>query len=501
MKEERHVDLILENLLRDVKSLKDFDEEKEPLAPPLSVDGSFRFYVTEDAMSLFVDLSPSAGDGRPLDLLDIKYDLARAGIRALLEEELARAIENCEAEKKPLRRILAAQGTPSVPPREGRTEILVPLRTALATDSDDEDAIDYREKGEIPSVSPGELLAVLHPPVPGEAGKDIYGREIAPAKPRSAALTAGSGVLSDDGIHFAAETWGQPHLEGTVLSVRPVLTIQGDVDYSTGNIRFDGSVTVTGNVREGFLVQAAFDISIGGYVESATLHAGRDVRIRGGLLGEKTRVDAGGSLRVRFVEGATLYVDGSILVESHILHGTVRSCDSVRVKGRKGILAGEVSALRRIDAQSAGSPMSSRTRLQVGENFRLRSQVDALDGEIRSLEKNLEKVTKTIHDISTKIFSKGGPLLPVAFTQKLRSILDQYALQKKRLNIMREKKASMESLLLQETRKGVIAIRHILRPGVIIEMQRTFIEITQEERFVSFSLNPDDLTISRSSYS
>ena len=98
MKEERHVDLILENLLRDVKSLKDFDEEKEPLAPPLSVDGSFRFYVTEDAMSLFVDLSPSAGDGRPLDLLDIKYDLARAGIRALLEEELARAIANCEAE-------------------------------------------------------------------------------------------------------------------------------------------------------------------------------------------------------------------------------------------------------------------------------------------------------------------------------------------------------------------------------------------------------------------
>ncbi|QTX32638.1 hypothetical protein KAR29_01460 [Aminithiophilus ramosus] len=34
MKEERHVDLILENLLRDVTSLKDFDEEKEPLAPP-----------------------------------------------------------------------------------------------------------------------------------------------------------------------------------------------------------------------------------------------------------------------------------------------------------------------------------------------------------------------------------------------------------------------------------------------------------------------------------
>ena len=69
-----------------------------------------------------------------------------------------------------------------------------------------------------------------------------------------------------DDIRIVATIPGRPVLEKGVVSVAPVLTIPGDVDADTGNIRFDGDVIIRGSVREGLKVVAGRDIIIGGVV-------------------------------------------------------------------------------------------------------------------------------------------------------------------------------------------------------------------------------------------
>ena len=46
---------------------------------------------------------------------------------------------------------------------------------------------------------------------------------------------------------------------------------------SMGNIDFNGDVNITGSVRSGVTVHAMGSIYVGGFVEGATLIAGKDI--------------------------------------------------------------------------------------------------------------------------------------------------------------------------------------------------------------------------------
>ncbi|QTX32049.1 DUF342 domain-containing protein [Aminithiophilus ramosus] len=492
--------LLLENLLRDVESLS---ASGRPTDAPSSADGTFHLHITEDRMSVFVDLFPSFGEGLPLDPLAVKEALVKEGVYSFLEGELTEAVERCESTKEPLRHLLAAQGIPPREPVEGRLEILFSLEreiTKTGEKSEDTlDRIDHKERSPILSVAPGQLLAILHPSLPGEAGRDIFGQTVLAADPTPVTLDAGPGVLCENGTHFISETWGQPLLDGKTLSVRPVLDVDGDVDYRTGNIRFEGSISIAGGVREGFFVQAGFDIDVQGVVEGASIRAGRDIHIRGGLVGGKALVEAGGSLRVRFIEGGTIRADGSVLVDSHVLHGTVLSRDTVRVKGRKGILAGSILALKRIEAEAAGSPLSSQTRLAVGEDFRLRRRIEELDREITLRETTLLHISRTIEELKER-FTSGRVVLPPEKLEQFRAILQQFSLLQKDLSALRDERGATLARLVREAQGGVVAIRRVVHAGTTISIQNRQLTLIEGERFVSFSLDGDSWLIVRGPY-
>ena len=90
---------------------------------------------------------------------------------------------------------------------------------------------------------------------------------------------------------------------------------------------------IQGHVREGFSVTAGRDLEVGGSVEAAHLRAGRNIVVRGGVVGEHSTVDAGGHVTLRFLEAGTATADGDVLVASHLLHATVMSCGTVVVQG------------------------------------------------------------------------------------------------------------------------------------------------------------------------
>ena len=72
------------------------------------------------------------------------------------------------------------------------------------------------------------------------------------------------------------------------------LIIAGDVSYDTGNIVFDGYVTIQGTVNDGFSVIAKNDISINspmgiGAIEKIESKEG-SIYIKGGIFGKKLAI-------------------------------------------------------------------------------------------------------------------------------------------------------------------------------------------------------------------
>ena len=107
-------------------------------------------------------------------------------------------------------------------------------------------------------------------------------------------------------------------VEGKVF-VSDVYEVE-NVDLSTGNIDFEGSVQVNGNVSSNFVIRAGSNVIISGVVEGAYIEAGGNIIIARGMNGmAKGTLKAGGNIVAKFLENATASAGGYVSTES-ILH-------------------------------------------------------------------------------------------------------------------------------------------------------------------------------------
>ena len=179
-----------------------------------------------------------------------------------------------------------------------RVELNFPTGEQEHKSTVESDKVNFRDMGEVPSVDPGALLAVKHFGVQGSPGRKVTGEIIPPAKPQVFELAGGKGVeISPDGSKAVAKIGGRPVVKklGTryVIDVEPVLQKKGDVDISSGNIRFKGDVVVQGNVCEGMTVQAAGKINILGMIYEARIAAQGDITAMQNITG--SNIVAGGN--------------------------------------------------------------------------------------------------------------------------------------------------------------------------------------------------------------
>ncbi len=460
---------------------------------PVDADGRFEVTLAGDGLSAYVDLYPPLGKGAPLDWILLVEELERMGIVNILTEGLLRAVEEANLSSRVVRHVLVAQGVPPKPPREARLEILFPLEGETRPSPEEEGPVDYRERSRISSVAPGDVLAVFEPALPGEPGVDVRGQIIPSLPAREVRLRPGNGVvLDEDGRTFRAAETGQPALEGEVLRVDPVYEVRSDVDYGTGNIRFDGSVVVRGSVKEDFRVEAAFDIEVFGNLEAGEILAGRDADVHGGVLGQKALLTAGRDARVRFVEGGRIFADRDVEIVSHALHASVHAGGGILVKGFKGVMGGELEAYDRVDCRSAGSPMGTRTRLVAGSSFRIRADAEALDARIRELQENGGKIAGVIKSILGRYTGGGKTPIPPEVAGKMERLIGLYT---QAMGEVKELENRRNALLAQMEaglrHKGIVKVKGIAFPGTVVEVRGVRRDLVDPLRFFSLRYDPE----------
>ncbi|MBO8138726.1 MAG: DUF342 domain-containing protein [Desulfotomaculum sp.] len=183
-------------------------------------------------------------------------------------------------------RFLIASGKKPIPPEDDQIVVLFTEDITLNTLKDSSNIkIDINSIKSVPSVESGALLAVKKPGKEGIPGISVTGQPILPREPEKIELLAGEGtVLINEGNAVIASKPGRPIIRRGknrwLVAIEDCLVVYGDVDISTGNQIFKGSIKIMGNVQDCLKVHAGGRIDIAGYCSKSEIIAMEHIKVK-----------------------------------------------------------------------------------------------------------------------------------------------------------------------------------------------------------------------------
>ncbi len=379
------------------------NNEQQGAAAAETRDASLEIAVAADGMEVRLHIQPALGGGAPITREAVLAALAEKGVsHGILDEAIDAAVAAGAAAG-----VVIARGETPLPGRDGWLESLVPEARSRVPSVDEAGHTDYRDLGAIQVVHAGDALMRRHAPTEGSYGMTVRGAAL-PAQPgkevQYAAKLPGTVRAPDDPDLLRAAITGQPVVVPGGVIVEPVFKIN-NVDTASGNIDFEGSVTIDGDVTAGMSVRATGDIEIGGVVERANLEAGGSIVVKGGVIGdlghkgaEPHRIRCGGSFSAIYAQQAAIEAGDSIFIDDLAMQCELTAINHVRVGNQKRghIIGGTVQAMLSIAAKVFGSPSRVHTRLEIGVNPLMQKQLLALARTRDAKESQLLDISKLL---------------------------------------------------------------------------------------------------------
>lgn len=371
------------------------------------IDATLTIEISPDAVEALLNIVPAEG-GVPVSREAVLALLADNGIGdGILLDAIAAAVAAGVAEN-----VVVARGVPPEHGVDGWLESLIPEVRDRRPKVDDSGHTDYRDLGDIFVVHAGDWLMLRHPPTDGKPGKSLLGETI-PPQPGKAVMYATSlpGTAFDPAnpdLLVAAIT-GQPVVVAGGMMVEPVYRVD-KVSTATGNIDFDGSVVIRGDVCTGMTVRASGDIEVGGVVDMGTLEAGGSIVVKGGAmgsLGRKTSEDChircGASFHAAYAQQAKVEAGDSIFIDDTAMQCELTAINHIRVGGkRRGhIIGGHLQATLSITGKVVGSPNRVLTYCAIGVNPLMHKQLLQMSKARDEKETQLLEIAKLL-DFSSK---------------------------------------------------------------------------------------------------
>ncbi|MCE5181199.1 MAG: FapA family protein [Betaproteobacteria bacterium] len=374
-------------------------------------DGEARVTIEANQMAAHLSISPPYG-GAPVTLEKARSVIDQAGVVFGLDNEAVEwAIKTGQASN-----VLVASGRQPVHGVDGRVESLVPVMKERRPQLDEHGMADYRNLGEVLVVHVGEVLVRRIPATTGEPGETVLGQEI-PATPGKEVAFAPnlSGVApaeSDPNILVAAIS-GQPVLVTNGVIVEPTYGAD-QVNLSTGNITFDGTVNVRGDVHAGMSIRATGDIYIAGTVEASseepTLEAGGDIVVKGGVIGcvdtgeikhDISHIHCKGSFTARFIQNTRVFAEDSIFIDDTSMQSNLIAANRIIVGnetsiGKGRLVGGSARAALLVKAKVIGSEAMMNTVVEAGFDPQMQEQLRNLVAELGEWAKKMAEMEKVL---------------------------------------------------------------------------------------------------------
>jgi len=320
------------------------------------------------------------------DAEEIKTILFNNGIKYGIDEE---AIVKMVKEKICNVPVEVAKGISPVESTPGRIDILIDISLVGKPRIQKDGSANLRDLSYVVNVKKDTPILRLIPPVKGKEGKTVTGKIIPIKNPPEIHLIAGTGtrLLETDKNILVADTNGAviiyPNGKAEVLKNK---VIQGNVDYSTGNIIFSGNLQINGTIRSGFDVEAEGNITVIGNIEDSRVSSLCNIEVLGGILGsENGKIKCGGKLKCRHLQNFDV-IAKEVEVLEDIVHCNIWAENLLTAKS---VIGGTVSAGNLIQVKTIGTEAEARTIIDLGSVNILINQKHEL---LRELTKNAQEI-------------------------------------------------------------------------------------------------------------
>lgn len=350
---------------------------------------------------------------------------------------------------------------------------------------DEYDRVNYKDLNLFVLVKANETLAIRIPQTKGKPGKNIFGETVPAQNGRPIPMPAGKNTKIIGENQLVAAINGQIVDTGNKISVDPRLEIQGSVGVGTGNIDFDGTVTIMGDVQQGFYVKATGDIEIKGSINGAEV-TGRNIVVGGGLTGaERGKIQSQQDVTIAFTENAIIEAGGDINIMKFSLHSTLRAGKRITLEGRQGQLTGGIAtAGEEVLARYIGNNANVITRVAVGIDPNLQKEYHEVCKNYKEGKKKLLHITQTLNTLS-KIDINTLPQSRVdqinALTRSQFPIAGQLKRDEKKIKELEEKLAEMKN--------GKVRADDTIFPGVRLSINNIVKHVQEVYRHCTMYLD------------
>lgn len=424
---------------------------------------SFSVKVLDNNMTAVARFYPFSSFGSALTLEDIVKELNFQGIKRGIDEN---EISGFLSDKHYCTDYIVAMGEPVRQGSDAGVEYFFNTNPNQKPSLKEDGTVDFFNLSAISKVSKGQVLAKLTDAVPGVAGFNVYGDEIKPREVKQCTLKCGMNIeLSEDGHELTTLVDGHASLVGDKVFVSNVYAVK-DVDTSTGNIEYDGSVTIEGNVKSGFSVKAKGNVEVKGVVEAATIEAEGDIIIARGMNGMGKGVLKGRNIIAKFLENATVFAEGYVEAEA-IMQSSITAAGDVESTGKKGFIAGGIVRSKgTVVAKTIGSTMGVVTEIEVGSDPKIKLQIESLMQQINDEKKKIAQIEPVVITLMTRM--KKGDKLTDDQTRYLRQLSNDYKVAKEHLTELEDSYLDLEDAVETDMPESVVKVEEFAYPGTRI---------------------------------
>jgi uncharacterized protein (DUF342 family) len=266
--------------------------------------------------------------------------------------------------------------------------------------------VDMHDLGQSITVQSGTLLMVKTPLYLGAPGKKITAELIDQKKGADKQFIVHKNVEIDPNnpLHMIATSHGIPIEHKGFIKIDDVMLLD-NVNHRSGNVVYDGTVVITGDISESMRVNATGDITVMGVIESADVRCGGDLTATLPIIGHQLKTDkefscnikCGGNLTGTIAQYAKLRVAKNITMTNQLMQcdtickGTIKVHDTAQRKG--SIIGGVTAAYNGVSTTVIGTAAGTRTTIK------LLSQIKELEEDKKKYIHEIQLIDEMINKL------------------------------------------------------------------------------------------------------
>lgn len=331
-----------------------------------------------------------------------------------------------------------------------------------ATDEESDEAIDFYNQSVFICVEAGQVIAKVVKPTDGTDGIDVTGtsQRAKPGKPVN--LKTDETVIVNGAGEIIAQRSGVLEHDEPHLRVLQCLTIDGNVDFSTGNIRVDADVEIVKGVRDRFVVDTPHSVCVRGLIEGAEIRTGTDLEAVSGIAGKgRGEIKVGGNLSAKYIENAKAVVE-----QNAEIHRSVNTC-SLQVSGdlmmdSAAIIGSTVMVTGKATVSQLGTEGGEKTYIYLGASPKIQACLMGTNSAIEGLRENIQQIDERL-----KMLEAAGAGKIASQKEELTELTCEKSMLEMQEVRLTEKRDKLQ-LHFDSIRKVSLHVDRMLNPGTII---------------------------------